>query len=155
MKRLKRILLSVMVAFGFAAPALVPAVASAGEGPDVDSNLCQGANLSFSESGSCDGGDTEAGTRIDEIIRTVVNVISLIVGVVAVIMIIVGGFRYVTSGGESGQVSGAKNTILYAIVGLVVVALAQIVVRFVVGRIITSDEGVEGGGSNLDLQGGL
>jgi len=48
-----------------------------------------------------------------------------------VIMIIVGGFRYITSGGESGNVSGAKNTLIYAIVGLVIVALAQIIVHYV------------------------
>jgi hypothetical protein len=53
-------------------------------------------------------------------------------------MIIVGGLKYITSGGDSGNVSGAKNTILYAIVGLVVVALAQIIVRFVLTRVTTA-----------------
>jgi uncharacterized membrane protein len=65
------------------------------------------------------------------IIETVINVFSIVVGVVSVIMIIIGGLKYITSGGDSGNVSGAKNTILYAIIGLVVVALAQIIVRFV------------------------
>jgi hypothetical protein len=54
--------------------------------------------------------------------------------VVAVIMIIVGGLKYITSGGDSGNITSAKNTILYAIVGLIVVALAQIIVRFVLER---------------------
>ena len=49
-------------------------------------------------------------------------------------MIIIGGLRYITSGGDSGNVTGAKNTILYAVVGLIVVALAQVIVRFVVNR---------------------
>jgi hypothetical protein len=49
-------------------------------------------------------------------------------------MILIGGFRYITSGGDSGNVSGAKNTILYAIVGLVIVALAQFIVRFVLSQ---------------------
>ena len=58
----------------------------------------------------------------------------VIVGVVAVIMIIVGGLKYITSGGDSGNISGAKNTILYAVIGLIFVALAQVIVRFVLAR---------------------
>ena len=50
-------------------------------------------------------------------------------------MIIYGGFRYVTSGGDSGHVSSAKNTIIYAIVGLVVVALAQFIVQYVLNQV--------------------
>ena len=49
-------------------------------------------------------------------------------------MIIVGGFKYITSGGNDGNVSTAKNTILYAVIGLVIVALAQIIVRYVLGK---------------------
>jgi hypothetical protein len=63
---------------------------------------------------------------------------SLVVGVVAVIMIIIAGFKYITSGGDSGNVTSAKNTILYAIIGLVVVALSQFIVKFVLGRITTT-----------------
>jgi hypothetical protein len=63
---------------------------------------------------------------------------SILVGVICVIMIIVGGLKYVTSGGESNNVSGAKNTIMYALIGLVVVAMAQIIVHFVLSRLSTS-----------------
>ena len=62
----------------------------------------------------------------------------MIVGVVAVIMIIIGGLKYITSSGDSNNVSSAKNTILYAIIGLVVVVLAQVIVRFVVTKADTS-----------------
>lgn len=82
-----------------------------------------------------EGADENAGTKVDNIIKTVINIFSIVVGVVSVIMIIVGGLKYITSGGDSGNVTGAKNTILYAIVGLVVVALAQIIVRFVLQRV--------------------
>jgi hypothetical protein len=47
---------------------------------------------------------------------------------------IYGGFKYITSGGDSGNVTAAKNTIMYALIGLVVVALAQLIVRFVLGK---------------------
>jgi hypothetical protein len=50
-------------------------------------------------------------------------------------MVIIGGFRYIVSNGDSNGVSGAKNTILYAIVGLVIVLFAQVIVRFVLTRV--------------------
>lgn len=65
--------------------------------------------------------------------RTITNVMLYLVGAVSVIMLIIGGIRYVISGGDSTAVSGAKNTILYAIVGIVVSILAYAVVSFVIG----------------------
>lgn len=116
------------------AMAQAPAVPAA---PDIDQGLCQGANLQVSAKDAvCDTkASAEAGaTAVNGIITLVINIFSVVVGVVAVIMIIVGGLKYITSGGDSGNVTGAKNTILYAIIGLVVVALAQLVVKFVVGK---------------------
>jgi multisubunit Na+/H+ antiporter MnhB subunit len=55
-----------------------------------------------------------------------------IIGAISVIMLIIGGIRYVVSGGDSGAVTSAKNTILYAIVGIVVAILAYALVNFVV-----------------------
>lgn len=74
-------------------------------------------------------------SSIESLVKTIINVFSAIVGSIAVIMIIIGGFKYVTSGGDSNSVGSAKNTILYAIVGLVIVVFAQIIVRFVLQRI--------------------
>ncbi|MDZ7744457.1 MAG: pilin [Candidatus Saccharibacteria bacterium] len=79
--------------------------------------------------------DPNAEERVSDLIQLVINIFSLVVGVVSVIMIIIGGLKYIISGGDAGNVTGAKNTILYAIVGLVVVALAQIIVRFVLGQV--------------------
>lgn len=66
--------------------------------------------------------------------KRITDVLLFIVGAVAVIMLIVGGIRYVTSGGNQQAVSDAKNTILYAIVGIIVVLLAYAVVNFVVSQ---------------------
>jgi len=122
-----------------AVPIAVPAMASAasGSGADIQSCLSQGTNLDASGSrNDCTPGTTStAPDKINSIIKTVINVFSIVVGVVAVIMIIIGGFRYITSGGDSSNVSGAKNTIIYAIIGLVVVALAQFIVQFVVNKV--------------------
>lgn len=83
--------------------------------------------------GTCTG-DCATGAGVQKTITNVVNLFSLIVGIVAVIMIIVAGLMFITAGGDSGKVANARNTILYAAVGLVVVALAQTIVRFVLNK---------------------
>lgn len=100
---------------------------------EIQESLCSGANLEAP--GSTTPCETDNGTGVNGIVNTVITVFSWVVGVVSVIMIIVGGFKYVTSGGESSGVTSAKNTILYAIVGLIIVAVAQIVVKFVLSNV--------------------
>lgn len=76
--------------------------------------------------------DLESGNdRASSIGEAIISIFSIVVGAVSVIMIIVGGFRYIVSNGDSNAVQGAKNSILYAIVGLVIVLFAQVIVRFV------------------------
>jgi len=112
---------------------LTPAVAFAqAPTPKIQDGLNRGACLNTTET-TCGTQDPKA--AVDGIITNIINIFSLVVGVVSVIMIIVGGLKYITSGGDSGSVGGAKNTILYAIIGLVIVALAQVIVRFVLGRV--------------------
>lgn len=100
---------------------------------NIDKGLCAGANLDVNTSESCEP-DGDAANTVNDLVATIINIFSWVVGVVAVIMIIIGGFRYITSGGDSGNVTGAKNTILYAIVGLIIVALAQFIVKFVLSK---------------------
>lgn len=91
---------------------------------------CQGVALT---GGNCS--DPATGKTVNSIVALIINIFSLIVGVTAVIMIIVGGFKYITSTGDSASINSAKNTILYAIVGLIVVALAQVIVQFVLSKV--------------------
>ncbi len=81
--------------------------------------------------GSSEAAQKEAEGQVSNLVKVIINTLSMIVGAVSVVMIIIGGFRYVISGGDSNGVSGAKNTILYAVVGLVIVLFAQVIVRFV------------------------
>ena len=67
-------------------------------------------------------------------LTNVTNTLLLAIGFVSVVMLIIGGFRYVLSNGNEKSVTGAKDTILYAIVGLVVALLAFAIVNFVLGR---------------------
>lgn len=115
-----------------AVPALTPVAASAAT---IQDSLCNSVDtLTVNGSGDCSS--TGQGTEtVNGIVATVVNMLSVLVGVVAVIMIIWGGMRYVTSGGDSGKVTTAKNTIIYALLGLVVVALSQFIVKFVLAKV--------------------
>ena len=105
---------------------------------NIQKSLCAGVNLDVNTNCSNGISGQDATDEINKLISDVINFLSLIVGVVAVIMIIVGGFRYIISGGDSNNVSSAKNTILYAIIGLIIVALSQTIVKFVLGRVIVS-----------------
>lgn len=135
MKLLRRITLTLSLIASVTFPALVPVMAHAAT-EDIQQNLCAGANLDVNT--NCNTGgitDQQAKDRINNILKTIIRLFSIVVGVASVVMIIVGGLKYITSGGDSGNVSGAKNTILYAIIGIVVVALAQFIVRFVLTQI--------------------
>lgn len=68
----------------------------------------------------------------DGVFKTITNVMLFIIGAVSVIMLIIGGLRYVVSGGDSTAVQNAKNTILYAIVGVIVAILAYAAVSFII-----------------------
>lgn len=84
------------------------------------------------ESGVKQVGGRENRTDLTKFIERIINVLLFIIGVIAVIMIIVGGLRYILSNGDQSQVSAAKNTILYSIVGLVVAIMAYAIVGFVI-----------------------
>jgi hypothetical protein len=75
-----------------------------------------------------------SGPSINKLIRITVNILSLVAGVIAVIMVIISGLKYVTSQGDATQAASARKTLLYAITGIIVVAFAQIIVKFVLGR---------------------
>ena len=67
----------------------------------------------------------------DGIFKTITNVLLFLIGAVSVIMLIIGGIRYAVAGGDSTAVSSAKNTILYAVIGIIVSLLAYAIVNFV------------------------
>ena len=74
----------------------------------------------------------DKGNTGNAMIKNVVNLLLYVLGVIAVIMIIIGGIRYATSDGDSGNLKSAKDTILYSVVGLVIGLLAYTIVNFVI-----------------------
>lgn len=126
---IKRIILSTSLLSLFVLPLVTVGTASA----QLD---CEGTIAECLNQGatSTDEDTSDPVDRVDSIVKRVIDIFSVVVGVISVIMIIIGGLKYVTSGGDSGNISSAKNTILYAIIGLIVVVLAQVIVRFVLER---------------------
>ena len=135
-QKIKISILSFLALFMFSVPLIATggAAIAAPVPPTINDCLAQGSNLDL-QTGECTNKDTSGGgTDLTTFIAKALNVISIVVGVVAVVMIIVGGFRYIASGGKQESVTSAKNNILYALIGLIIVALAQVIVRFVLNK---------------------
>lgn len=110
----------------------------AGTGGNTGGSGSQGGAGGGSLSGTASGG-TICDSKGDDfygIMKTIINTILMVLGMIAVIMIVIGGIRYTTSNGESSQIQSAKNTILYAVVGLIVAILAFAIVNFVIEAFI-------------------
>lgn len=69
------------------------------------------------------------------IITKIAQIIVWLVGIVSVLMIVLGGFRYAVSGGDPSGINGAKNSIIYACVGLAIAIFAQVIVSFVLSNL--------------------
>lgn len=125
MKRIKNTILSFALLVGLLVPATLPVSVGAQISQESKDAACQGL-------GGCDG---TSGGSVAGLVSRAVEILSWIIGVVAVIMVIVGGFKFVVSAGDANGVKSARSTIIYALVGLVVAALAQILVRFVLTNV--------------------
>ncbi len=130
--KIRNILTIMAVSAALLAPVFTVGIANA----QIQEQLCQGAAIDQPGSGGGCNNVDDAGSSVQKVASDVINLLSWVVGVISVIMIIVGGFRYITSGGASDKVTGAKNTIIYAIIGLIIVALAQFIVNFVLAKTI-------------------
>jgi hypothetical protein len=121
MKKWKQLVAGFMVVVGMGASVMTAQPVSAVNVFDqcsgnADSSVCK-----------AQGNDNAA-----SMIKIVINILLFLVGTVSVIMIIVGGIRYTTSNGNASQVKEAKDTIIYAVVGLIVSLMAYAIVNFVV-----------------------
>lgn len=113
------------------------------------SDLCAGANLSVEGQGAgCNkvydsatntykeaADDQKPVSKFNTIATDVLNLISIIAGMVTVFMVIYGGFRFLTSAGNPESTKAGKNAILYAFIGLLIVAFAQIIVKYILTKI--------------------
>ena len=114
-----------------AAPALAASTDCGATSQSIKEQLQNGANCASGKNQT----PAQAGTSLENTIKSAINILTILVGAVAVIMIIFAGLRYITSAGNEQSTTAAKRTLLYAIVGLVIVSVAQIVVHFVLNRV--------------------
>ncbi len=130
-KQLKQLISALLLipAFVLGLSLFVPVAVSAATNCTDDLSVANGAN--------CAKGNDQPDELFSEtgLFKKVTDILLFITGAIAVIMLIIGGIRYVVSGGDQNAVTSAKNTILYAIVGIVVVFLAYAAVNFVATQI--------------------
>jgi hypothetical protein len=74
------------------------------------------------------------GPTVDNALGAAINVFGIIIGFVAVIMMMVGGYKYITSSGDANKAAQAKSTILYALIGAALVIVSQVLLRFVIAK---------------------
>jgi uncharacterized membrane protein YuzA (DUF378 family) len=116
-------LLTLLPAATFMAPAYAAPVST----PCGKSDAAQQVSSGIGETSSTPCNDN----GVNGAVALAVNILSLIVGAAAVIALIWAGFKYITSGGDTNKVANAKSTLIYAIVGIAVVGLTQVLIHFV------------------------
>ena len=122
---MKRFFTNLVLALGIAMAGMLLTAPAVQVSASAKSDICEGIALT---GGKCDAGGQ---APLNNTISKLINILSAVVGFVAVIMIIVAGFKYITSNGDANGIASAKNTVIYAIVGLLLVAMSQVIVRFV------------------------
>lgn len=138
-QKLKRTVIVLALAAGLFIPTLAvqPAYAQIDDGSK--DAACAGLGAAGE---SCDS--QNASSSVTNLLRTVISLLSWVVGIVSIIMMIVGGLKYITSNGDSNAITSAKNTVTYALIGVVIAALSQVLVQFVLNRTsgVTCNNGV-------------
>lgn len=102
--------------------------------PVNDIGGCEGAAASSPVCQDLDS-DTNPLFGADGILTRVANLFALITGIVSVFMVIIGGLRYTTSSGDPSKTASAKDTILYAAIGVAVASAAGLIAKFVLSRL--------------------
>jgi hypothetical protein len=97
--------------------------------PVSSSSVCSGTN------GHTPTATNNPITGSGGVLTKAINLLAFLTGVASIIIIIIGGIKYVTSSGDSGKVSSAKDTILYAVIGLVVSISARAIILYIVNRV--------------------
>jgi heme/copper-type cytochrome/quinol oxidase subunit 2 len=137
MNKLTMIIVSAVMMLGLALMPILPANALGDNCDDVSGTNLAACSACLAEDGAewnaAGGPCTRPNGQGDatSIVQTIINVMLFIVGILSVIMIIFSGIRYITSAGDKSKTESAKNTLVYAVVGLVVAIVAFALVQWV------------------------
>lgn len=127
MKRIKTMVAGLVVALALATPVLATQ-SSYALFDNAKAEACNGINLGASA--SCANG----ATGLQSVLKNVLDILTIVVGLIAVVMVIVGGLKFITSAGDAAKAASGRSTLTYAVIGLVIAALAQVIVQFVISK---------------------
>lgn len=135
---LLKTVLALVISLGLLSPLLVAqpaAAACTGLFCGAKGQACEAVQAG-NGSGQCDPDKLGKGqSSLTQTLTKLLNLLTMIVGIMTVIMLIISGIRFVTANGNSDSISSAKNTLIYALVGLIIVAFAQAIVKLILTRI--------------------
>jgi Type IV secretion system pilin len=107
-----------------------PATPAPAAASDSKKAVCEGLALA---GGNCN--DKTTNSAVTTLIKTAIRIFQMVIGVIAVFTIITAGLTYITSAGDSGKTATAKNRIMYSAIGLVIVAMAEVIVQFILNQV--------------------
>lgn len=130
----KIIKLSVLVIIGLFSFTLLSPATTFAAGSTGYADVCsQDVPQGVKDAAGCPG---NSNSDLPTVIQNILNAIIAVAGIVSVVFIIIGGIQYTTSAGDPGKTKKAKDTILYALIGLIICALSFAIVNFTISRII-------------------
>ncbi len=133
--KLIKIIATIIAIFGLCTFTITPAFAA--QDSSCNDVCCSDAPASVKAASGCSGATSN---DLPTVIQQILNIIIGVLGIVAVIVIVYGGFQYMTSTGDTSKLQKAKNTILYAVIGLIVCAVAFMIVNLTISIINSSSE---------------
>jgi beta-lactamase regulating signal transducer with metallopeptidase domain len=133
MKNIKQAIVAGIFVLGIALTAVPALTQPAYAQVNPQEQACKGTGGTWNGT-TCTGNTTT--DDLPTVITNIVNVLLYIIGAVGVVMVVIGGIMYTTSAGDAAAVTKAKNTILYAVIGLVVAFLAYAIVNWVIGSLV-------------------
>lgn len=126
--RVRGLMVSLAILLGLLAPVAIPGAMYA-----VDDASSQAAcDAIIAAGGRCSPGGTNSKGILGGLVGNIVSILIWSVGVIAIIVLLLGAYRYTTSAGDANKLKGAKDTIIYALIGIAVAVLAQVIVNITV-----------------------
>ncbi len=128
----------ILIVFGFILPMFILATPQlARAAVDVIDPVCNRENSTVSNSTVCKERNPSENPIVgpNGVLTKGIQIVAIIVGISAVFGMVISGFRIITSGGDAGKVASARSGVIFALVGLVVAASAQVIVSFVLSKI--------------------
>ena len=126
--KITKIMFAIFIAFCLAFLPIAPTFAE-----QCSSKVCSGTNYPDSVKAACGCGNSTK--QLPDVVINIINAVIGISGIIAVVFIVIGGINYMTSTGDAGKVKKAKDTILYAVIGLVICALSFTIVNWAISTI--------------------